>query len=73
MVCNLEGTAQDCRATSLATGYLTRRKRCRRLGRVFTPGYSRHTFVWLTFTQRQVDVVAGCEGAWAFFGPYSGY
>ena len=30
--------------------------------------YSRHSFVWPTFSQRLEDVIAGLEAAWAFFG-----
>jgi transposase len=37
-------------------------------GLIFTAVYSRHMFVWLSFTQTLVDVIAGCEAAWAFFG-----
>ena len=35
---------------------------------IFTAVYSRHMFVWLTFTQTLDAVVAGCEAAWGFFG-----
>jgi transposase len=35
---------------------------------IFTAVYSRHTFVWLTFTQTLPAVIAGCEAAWEFFG-----
>jgi Integrase core domain len=42
-----------------------RRRVCHAL--IFTAVYSRHTFVWLTFTQTTVAVIAGCEAAWAFF------
>jgi len=35
---------------------------------VFTAGYSRHTYVWLTYRQRIEDVIAGCEAAWVFYG-----
>ena len=35
---------------------------------IFTACYSRHMFVWLTFTQTLAAVIAGCEAAWAFFG-----
>jgi hypothetical protein len=35
---------------------------------IFTAGYSRHCFVWLTFRQTTAAVIAGCEAAWAFFG-----
>ena len=29
--------------------------------------YSRHSFVWPTFSQKVVDVIEGLEAAWAFF------
>ena len=35
---------------------------------IFTAVFSRHMFVWLTHTQTTVDVIAGCEAAWGFFG-----
>ena len=35
---------------------------------IFTAVFSRHMFVWLTFTQTLQAVIAGCEAAWAFFG-----
>jgi transposase len=35
---------------------------------IFTAVYSRHMFVWLTFTQGFSDVISGCEAAWEFFG-----
>jgi transposase len=35
---------------------------------VFTAVFSRHTFVWLTFSQTLAAVIAGCEAAWEFFG-----
>lgn len=35
---------------------------------IFTAVYSRHMFVWLTFSQTLEAVIAGCEAAWAFFG-----
>jgi transposase len=35
---------------------------------MFTAVYSRHMFVWLSFSQTLEAVVAGCEAAWAFFG-----
>jgi transposase len=35
---------------------------------IFTAVFSRHTFVWLSFTQTTEAVIAGCEEAWAFFG-----
>ena len=31
-------------------------------------GYSRHSFVWPTFSQKLEDVIAGLEVAWSFFG-----
>lgn len=35
---------------------------------IFTAVYSRHMFVWLTFTQTLEAVIAGCEASWEFFG-----
>jgi transposase len=35
---------------------------------IFTAVFSRHMFVWLSFTQTTADVIAGCEAAWSFFG-----
>jgi Mu transposase-like protein len=35
---------------------------------IFTACYSRHMFVWLSFTQTLATLVAGCEAAWVFFG-----
>ena len=35
---------------------------------IFTAVYSRHTFVWLTFSQTLEAVIAGCEAAWEFYG-----
>jgi transposase len=35
---------------------------------IFTAVYSRHMFVWLTFSQTLTVVIDGCEAAWAFFG-----
>jgi transposase len=35
---------------------------------IFTACYSRHMFVWLSFTQTLAAFIAGCEAAWAFFG-----
>lgn len=50
-------------------GYLTgedgRRRKVHAL--IFTACYSRHMFVWLTYSQTLVAVIAGCEAAWAFF------
>ena len=31
---------------------------------IFTACYSRHTFVWLSFTQTLAAFIAGCEAAW---------
>ncbi len=51
-------------------GYLTgedgRRRKVHAL--IFTAVYSRHMFVWLTYSQTLAAVIAGCEAAWAFFG-----
>jgi len=35
---------------------------------IFTAVFSRHTFVWLSFTQTTEAVIAGCEAAWTFYG-----
>jgi transposase len=35
---------------------------------LFTAVYSRHMFVWLSFTQTLADVIDGCESAWRYFG-----
>jgi len=35
---------------------------------IFTACFSRHCFVWLSFTQTSEAVIAGCEAAWTFFG-----
>jgi transposase len=35
---------------------------------IFTAGYSRHMFVWLSFSQTLTAFIAGCEAAWVFFG-----
>ncbi|MDQ6836951.1 MAG: IS21 family transposase [Actinomycetota bacterium] len=43
-----------------------RRRVCQAL--IFTAVFSRHCFVWLSFTQTTAAVIAGCEAAWAFFG-----
>jgi hypothetical protein len=34
---------------------------------IFTAVYSRHMFVWLTFSQTLEAIIAGCEEAWRFF------
>jgi hypothetical protein len=43
-----------------------RRRVCHAL--IFTAVFSRHMFVWLSFTQTTDAVIAGCEAAWRFFG-----
>lgn len=43
-----------------------RRRVCHAL--IFTAVFSRHMFVWLTFSQTTEAVIAGCEAAWRFFG-----
>ena len=43
-----------------------RRRVCHAL--VFTAAFSRHMFVWLTFSQALPAVIEGFEAAWAFFG-----
>jgi hypothetical protein len=35
---------------------------------IFTAVYSRHCFVWLSFSQTTETVIDGFEAAWAFFG-----
>jgi transposase len=35
---------------------------------VFTAVFSRYCFVFLTFSQTTVAVIAGCEAAWGFYG-----
>jgi transposase len=35
---------------------------------IFTAAYSRHMFVWLSFSQTLTAVIAGCQAAWEFFG-----
>jgi transposase len=35
---------------------------------IFTACYSRHMFVWLTFSQTLTALIAGCDAAWEFFG-----
>jgi transposase len=35
---------------------------------IFTAVYSRHVFVWLSFTQTLAVVIEGCEAAWGWFG-----
>jgi transposase len=43
-----------------------RRRVCQAL--IFTACFSRHQFVWPTFTQATEDVIRGFEAAWEFFG-----
>lgn len=43
-----------------------RRRVCH--GLIFTAVFSRHQFVWPTFTQTTEDVICGFEAAWRFFG-----
>jgi transposase len=35
---------------------------------IFTAVFSRHMFVWLTFSQTLEAIIVGCEAAWQFFG-----
>jgi transposase len=35
---------------------------------IFTAVYSRHMFVWLSFSQTLATLIAGCDAAWVFFG-----
>jgi transposase len=35
---------------------------------IFTACYSRHMFVWLSFTQTLAAFIAGCDAAWSTFG-----
>jgi transposase len=37
-------------------------------GLIFTAVFSRHMFVWLSFSQTLGAIIAGCEAAWRFFG-----
>ena len=43
-----------------------RRRVCHAL--IFTACYSRHCFVWLSFSQTTAAVIEGFEAAWRFFG-----
>jgi transposase len=54
------------RMALIADAVAGRRRVCWAL--IFTACYSRHSFVWLTLSQRLADVIAGCEAAWGFFG-----
>ena len=35
---------------------------------IFTAAYSRHMYVWLSYSQTLAAVITGCEAAWVFFG-----
>jgi transposase len=35
---------------------------------IFTCCYSRHQFVWPTFSETTEEVIRGCEAAWSYFG-----
>lgn len=61
----------ECQIDFAQMGYILdpvtgRRRKVHAL--IFTAVYSRHMFVWLTYTQTLAAVIAGCEMAWAFFG-----
>ncbi|WP_207082371.1 IS21 family transposase [Nocardioides sp. S5] len=61
----------ECQVDFAQMGYLTdpetgRRRKVHAL--IFTAVVSRHMFVWLTYSQTLVAVIAGCEAAWRFFG-----
>jgi transposase len=61
----------ECQVDFAQMGYLLdedtgRRRRVHAL--IFTAVVSRHMFVWLTYSQTLVAVIAGCEAAWRFFG-----
>lgn len=43
-----------------------KRRRCWAL--IFTACYSRHQFVWPTFSQTTEEVIRGFEAAWSYFG-----
>ena len=52
-----------------AVGWIAEGGRRRRVwALVLTAVVSRYQYVWLTYHQSVVDVVAGCEAAWTFFG-----
>jgi len=42
-----------------------RRRVCQ--GLIFTACFSRHQFVWPTFSQTTEEVIRGFEAAWAYF------
>ena len=61
----------ECQIDFAQMGYLLdpetgRRRKVHAL--IFTAVVSRHMFVWLTYSQTLVAVIAGCEAAWGFFG-----
>ncbi len=61
----------SARSTSPGWAWCSIRRRGRRRvvhALIFTAVYSRHMFVWLTFSQTLEDVIDGCEAAWRFFG-----
>ena len=58
----------SCRSTSAASGLIPdgeQKRVCQAL--IFTACFSRHLFVWPTFTQTTEDVIAGFEAAWLYF------
>jgi hypothetical protein len=61
----------ECQIDSAQMGFIldaeTGKKR-RVHALIFTAAYSRHMFVWLTYSQTLSAVIAGCEAAWEFFG-----
>lgn len=61
----------ECQIDFAQMGYLldpvTGKKR-RVHALIFTAVVSRHMFVWLTYSQTLVAMIAGCEAAWTFFG-----
>lgn len=61
----------ECQVDFAQMGYLLdpetgRRRKVHAL--IFTAVVSRHMFVWLTYSQTLLAVIAGCEAAWRFFG-----
>jgi transposase len=61
----------ECQIDFAQMGYLldpvTGKKR-RVHALIFTAVVSRHMFVWLTYSQTLVAMIAGCEAAWEFYG-----
>jgi len=61
----------ECQIDFAQMGYLldpvTGKKR-RVHALIFTAVVSRHMFVWLTYSQTLVAMIAGCEAAWEYFG-----